>query len=87
LFIFFACRKGSRGSLSSPIFIVHFLCLPKENEPKERALSQKAFLQLALQNQGQWPKLPTGIRQFLTAIVPYAAAKGFPSIKIWLEIN
>jgi len=50
--------------------------LSKENEPKEKTLSQKAFLQLTLQNQGQWPKLPTGIRQFLTAIVPYAAAKG-----------
>jgi hypothetical protein len=62
----------------SPGVIVHFLCLSKENEPKEKTLSQKAFLQLTLQNQGQWPKLPTGIRQFLTAITPYAAAKGFP---------
>ena len=49
--------------------------------PKEKTLSQKAFLQLTLQNQGQWPKLPTGIRQFLTAIVPYAAAKEYHSRK------
>jgi len=53
--------------------------VPKENEPKEKALSQKAFLQLTLQNQVHWPELPTGIRQFFTTIAPYAAAKGFPS--------
>ena len=76
LFIFFAYRKGDRGSLGSPLFFLHFFCSPKRNEAKKRALSQKAFLQLTLQNQGQWPELPTGIRQFLTAIVPYAAAKG-----------
>ena len=35
-------------------------------------------MQLTLQNQGQWPKLPTRIRQFFTAIAPYAAAKGIP---------
>jgi hypothetical protein len=34
-------RKGS--TLSAIVFIVHFLCSPKENEPKERAPSHSVL--------------------------------------------
>ncbi len=61
--------------LLSALVLVHFLCLPKENEPKERPLFQRHFLTYSVKNQLTWPKFSTGFREFLTAMTTYAVEK------------
>jgi len=58
------------------LLFVHFLCLPKENEPKERAPFAEAFLQLPLQNQSAQPKGGPRLPAFLTVGPPYAGRPG-----------
>ncbi len=41
----------SNNSIANYIHVsVHFLCLPKENEPKEKALSRQVFFKERLKN-------------------------------------
>ena len=71
---------------SSPLhgespFLLHFLCLSKENEAKERAPSAEAFLQFPLQNQSAQPKVGPRLPHFLTVAPSYAGRPGgFPAL-------
>jgi hypothetical protein len=71
----------SEGFSSSPLhgesrFSLHFLCLSKENEAKEKTPFAEAFLQLALQNQSSQPKGGPRLPAFFTVASPYACSPG-----------
>ena len=73
-------RKFCSATLHvASLFYVHFFCLPKRNEPKKRAPSAEAFLQLPLQNQSVQPKGGPRLPAFLTVVPPYAGRPGGPT--------
>jgi len=61
---------------------VHFLCLPKENEPKEKALSRQVFFKDRLKkslfkNHISKAKFSPRLQKFLTLLKYYTYDKGF----------
>ena len=50
--------------------------MPKENEPKEKALFPEAFF-ISDENRDRFPKIAPGFHDFLTETNPYAAEKDF----------
>ena len=55
---------------------LRFLCAPKENDPKEKALFPEAFFACS-ENQLYFSKIPPGLRDFFTKSKVYAAEKEF----------
>jgi len=60
---------------------VHFLCSPKENEPKEKALSRQVFFKdikkNIFKNHISKAKFSPRLQKFLTLLKYYTYDKGF----------
>ncbi|MBQ4821521.1 hypothetical protein [Aquimarina sp. MMG016] len=58
----------------------HFLCLPKENETKEKALFSRYFFRLRRKNQICFAKIFPRLQDFLTQNKSYTGEKRFSKL-------